>query len=98
MNDIKIANKYLNLYKSAKDRGKEFNLTLTSVKNLLNAKKCYYSGLMLTPETLTIDRINNDKGYIIGNVCACHFKINQLKSNLGKKDILRLAKKLEKIK
>lgn len=98
MTDLQIAQKYINLANSAKSRGKEFNLTITSIRNLLSAKKCYYTGLPLTNESRTIDRIDNNKGYVKGNVCACHVRINLLKADLSISDIIRLAKKLDKFK
>lgn len=75
-----VAKKYLMKIKNAEDRGLEFSLTLTSIKNILRAKKCYYTGLPLTPETVTIDRVDSSIGYCIGNTVACHTKINNLKA------------------
>jgi hypothetical protein len=57
--DLEIAHKFCNLYNSAKSRNKDFDLTLTSVKNLLKAKKCFYTGVELSKETLSIDRITS---------------------------------------
>jgi len=94
--DTKVANKYLSLKQSAKHRGKDFNLSLTSISNLARAKTCYYSGLPLTNKTRTIDRVNSDIGYVKGNVVACHVQINQLKANLDLKAISKLANKMEK--
>ena len=92
VNDFDIAKKYISLMKSANDRGIEFNLSLTSVKNLLSAKKCFYSGVKLndnvgSPHQRTVDRIDNSKGYIKGNVSACCHSINIKKNNLTIKEI-----------
>lgn len=94
--DLKVARKLLNLEQSAKARGKEFNLTFTSVKNMMRANKCYYTGRPLNNENRSIDRVDNSKGYVIGNVVACHVEINQAKDRMSTKDIFRMANKLKK--
>jgi len=59
---------YQNKVQSCKDRGIEFKLNLVSVRNMLSAKKCGYTGLELTrgkkglgmlSTDVTIDRIDN---------------------------------------
>ncbi|AMR57386.1 putative anti-sigma factor [Pseudomonas phage vB_PsyM_KIL3b] len=75
---------------NAKKRGIEFSLTHTGMKNLLGAKRCYYTGIPLTKSTgkeaelqlsdFTIDRIDGSKGYTSGNVVACCYGANQMKS------------------
>lgn len=75
---------------NAKKRGIEFNLTIASMKNLLSAKRCFYTGIGLTKSTgkeselalsdFTIDRIDGSKGYVKGNVVACCHAANQMKN------------------
>jgi hypothetical protein len=75
---------------NAKKRGIEFSLTHTSMKNLLGAKRCFYTGIPLTKSTgkeaelklsdFTIDRIDGSKGYVKGNVVACCHAANQMKN------------------
>lgn len=75
---------------NARKRGIDFALTHTGMKNLLNAKRCYYTGIPLTKSTgkeaelklsdFTIDRIDGSKGYIKGNVVACCHAANQMKN------------------
>ncbi|AHJ87405.1 hypothetical protein phiPsa374_145 [Pseudomonas phage phiPsa374] len=77
---------------NAKKRGIEFSLTHTGMKNLLGAKRCYYTGIPLTKSTgkeaelqlsdFTIDRIDGSKGYVKGNVVACCHAANQMKGQL----------------
>lgn len=78
--DIAIARFYLLKSERAAENGIEFNLSFTSFKNLSRACKCHFTGLKLDRDTFTIDRIDNTKGYIVGNVVACHKVFNQVKS------------------
>jgi hypothetical protein len=40
----------------------------------------YYDQQKATPNERTIDRIDNNKGYVKGNVVSCSRKANQLKN------------------
>lgn len=111
--DEYVARKFVLLKKGADQRGKEFNLSLTSVRNLLKANKCFYTGITLTgpvyvgnvPFNLrTIDRVDPEKGYVKGNVVCCAHVVNQLKSSLEKdgngltvKDKVKMMRKLIKL-
>lgn len=88
MTDQEIARKYLDKIHNAKQRNIEFNLSLTAFKNLMRAKKCRYTKMVLTEgkdgalivSDRTIDRKDSSKGYIKGNcVAVCH-GANQFKS------------------
>lgn len=87
--ELFVAEYYTNKVKSCKERGIEWKLSLISVRNLLRTQKCPYTGLDLTvsPNTktirstdITIDRIDNTKGYIPGNVMAVSRAANNFKS------------------
>jgi hypothetical protein len=91
--DLYVADKLRRKADNAKERGIEFNMTFQSMKNILGAKKCHYTGLPLTKarpsmpargSDLTIDRIDCTKGYVKGNVVACCHAANQLKSQVEK--------------
>jgi len=94
--DIDLCRKYLRLVTSAKDRQIEFNLSLCAYKNLLKRKVCPYSGRTLIhygPKCNTsIDRIDNTKGYIAGNVIACDTTDNGQKSDMSTEMIYAMAK------
>ena len=92
---VYVARRLKQKYDEAKRRGLEFNLTFTTMKNLLRAKRCYYTGVALTrpekqtegsprpplrPTDLTIDRVDSSKGYVIGNVVACCNSANNVKA------------------
>ena len=90
MDDLKIAKKYVTKATNAKQSGVEFTLSLTSFKNLMRAKKCGYTGIPLTEggnanpifSDVSVDRIDNSKGYVRGNVIAVAHGVNQVKGNL----------------
>jgi hypothetical protein len=87
-----VAYRFIELFKSARDRKKPFELTLNSVRAVLKAKKCYYTGLPFTKEDpVSFDRVDNSQGYILGNVVACRRSVNLTKANLEMKMILQLA-------
>lgn len=86
--DIAIALAYT---RKAKDCKHEFTLTFAEYKRLWCAKRCYYTNTLLPVrgETWgdvqkwnrpTIDRVDNSKGYVTGNVVACSYSFNQLKA------------------
>lgn len=96
--DEKAARKYLALKESSAARGLEFDLPLVSLLNIYKAKKCFYTGVKLTfergkPNTITLDRVDNDLGYVKGNVVACSAEFNYKKGCLTIKDIRTLYNK-----
>ena len=99
--ELKVAYKYVKLKQSAKDRGLDFEITLSDLKRVLKAKRCYYTGKSISTwyksdndSKLTIDRIDNDKGYVTGNIVACSKKFNQRKGNLTIEEIRILWNKV----
>lgn len=100
ISDIEVAKKLINIYQSAQDRKIDFNLSFEYVKNLLEYKNCYYTGLPFTEEGIharSFDRIDSNKGYIEGNVVACTIDINGKKANLSFEEIECLYNKLCKL-
>lgn len=90
--DLYVADKLRRKADNARERCIEFDMSFQSMKNILSAKKCYYTGLPLTRtrhssfpvrgSDLTIDRLDSTKGYVKGNVVACSHAANQLKSQV----------------
>ncbi|WPJ20587.1 putative anti-sigma factor [Pseudomonas phage vB_PF_Y1-MI] len=85
--DMRIIAKLQSKQQNALGRGLDFNMTFQSMKNIMEAKKCFYTGVTLTdspagnkPTDRTIERVDNEKGYIIGNVVACSYEANQVKA------------------
>lgn len=77
---IRIAEKYLSLLNSAKSRSLPFNLHMSDVKRLMEAKTCFYTKVPLTNSNRTADRVDATKGYVRGNVVACTSVANQIKN------------------
>lgn len=83
-----VADFYKNKSQSAIERGLTWGLSIVSLRNLLRATTCPYTGVALTipkqsqpkHSDLTIDRIDSTKGYIPGNVMAISRAANNFKS------------------
>lgn len=98
--DLAAARKLINLEQSAKSRGLDFNLNFATVKKLMSAKKCFYTGVAFQkngPFARTIDRIDTSKGYVKGNVVAATVEFNGKKANLTLEDIRILFHKTKNL-
>tara|TARA_R110002012_G_scaffold279134_1_gene467065 strand:- start:1187 stop:1546 length:360 start_codon:yes stop_codon:yes gene_type:complete len=90
VSDPVIAKKYLSKIKSCSASKVTFSLSFYEYKRLVTARKCKYTGISLTwqsgvnqiPTDVTIDRIDNNKGYVTGNVVACCKGYNSFKGVL----------------
>jgi hypothetical protein len=101
ISDVEVAKKLVNIHSSAQSRNLEFNLTFEYVKKLLEYNTCYYTNVVFTEDGIfarSFDRVDNDKGYVIGNVVACTVDINGKKNNLSIDEIVCLYKKLAYLK
>ena len=101
ISDVEVAKKLVNIHSSAQSRNLEFNLTFECVKKLLEYTTCYYTNVQFTedgPNARSFDRVDNEKGYVVGNVVACTVDINGKKNNLSIDEIVCLYKKLAYLK
>lgn len=73
--DKKLAKKYTQLVSSAHDRGLSFDLSLAKLRRVLNAKRCYFTGIPLTDTTRTIDRLDSSIGYEDNNIYPCQLLV-----------------------
>jgi hypothetical protein len=85
---------------SGDSRGIEVKLTFAELKKVLKTKKCFFTGVELdyienSPNQLTVDRLDNDKGYVNGNIVACSKEFNEIKGNLTLSQIEILYTKLK---
>tara|TARA_X000000950_G_scaffold197326_2_gene237605 strand:- start:14371 stop:14862 length:492 start_codon:yes stop_codon:yes gene_type:complete len=95
-----------NLYSHLRSRRKkthEFTLEREDLHTMYDQQKglCAYSGMIMTYikdgsgyhlTNISIDRINNDKGYTIDNVCLVCLAINMMKYTLDLNDLLDWCK------
>jgi hypothetical protein len=101
MTDLDVAKKMINLKQSADARNIKFDLSFTTLKRLMEQKKCFYTGRTLDPRgdyALSIDRIDNKLGYIDGNVVACTVEINRKKTDITLDEIEMIYKAIKKAK
>jgi hypothetical protein len=83
-----VARKYRDKVTSSKTRNIEFKLTLGEFRQLLMRKNCAYTGIPLTLHVqgnqthtyLSIERVDNSKGYVKGNVISVCHAANNIKS------------------
>jgi len=78
---------------------KIFNLTYEQVLDIYNKqeRKCFYSGLPFVveknhPMSISIDRIDSNKGYTIDNIALCVIAINIMKIDFPYKDLIPIFK------
>lgn len=93
--NLYVAKKYISLHQSAASRNLAFNLSLDDVDTLLKTPRCHYTDVDLVafphdgkdaelPDNyLTVDRVDNNQGYVRGNVVACAMNINKLKDQMS---------------
>ena len=91
---------------SAKARALEFNLTKEYLNDLFESQKglCVFSGIELTfgsvddksTTTASLDRIDNDKGYIKGNVQWVHKEINLMRGQMTIENFLKACELITK--
>ena len=101
ISDVEVAKKLVNIHSSAQSRNLDFDLTFEYVKKLLEYSTCFYTNVTFTedgPNARSFDRVDNDRGYVIGNVVACTTDINGKKNNLTIDEIVCLYKKLGNLK
>lgn len=94
-NQVIVARRLAKTFESAKSRGKDFNLTFEYMANILAQTHCAYSGEKFTEfglDALTLERWDNDKGYIIGNVIPVKEKYNSVRGNYTIEQLEALAK------
>jgi cytidyltransferase-like protein len=88
-----------NIFRGAKQRNLEFNITIEYIWDLLEKqnRKCALSGLDLkfsrtrkdkSLQTCSLDRKDNKKGYIEGNVQWVHKRVNLMKNVMSDKDFI----------
>lgn len=89
--DVLSLTNFNHIRHTAKTRGIAFSITIEYISELLKKQdfKCALTQLPIgfgkkrsNPYTASLDRVDNTKGYIEGNVWWVHKDINYMKSNL----------------
>jgi len=87
----------------SKQIGVVCDLTLNFLVSLFHEQEgcCYYSGALLdwnsygkktpTSESMSVDRLIPKKGYVIGNVVLCTYRLNTMKGNLSEKEFYKMC-------
>lgn len=83
--------KYLWYKRIAKKRNISWQLTYKDFLTFWQ-KPCYYCRDKI--KTIGLDRIDNSRGYKMGNVVSCCWKCNQMKSELSGKDFIKHCQKI----
>jgi len=95
-----LSRKYYKLKASAKKRGKEFKLSFEDFKNIKKLNICFYckNNYLVNPFVKTIDRVNNNKGYIKENCVLACFSCNVFKRTFNKTHLTKLQNIVNAIK
>ena len=90
---------------NAKRTFKEFTIVLENLKTLWEIQKgiCFYTNKPMLFEigfdnSVSIDRIDSNKGYITNNIVLCQRKINIMKNNASIKELIEFAEDIIKNK
>lgn len=84
--EVAAAFKFVRTSRSAKSRCLEFSISLSEFVRILSRKTCQYTGVKFNPNDpkliQTVERIDNSKGYVSGNVIVVTHVANQIKNEL----------------
>lgn len=101
---------FINKYRfSAKSRNKEWLLSNDDLANLVDSQKnlCALTGMELKFKgdfdqiTASLDRIDNSKGYITGNIQWVHKDVNMMRGSLSInrfKELCKMVAETNKVK
>ncbi|QPB09021.1 putative Srd-like anti-sigma factor [Klebsiella phage Metamorpho] len=93
----KVYTRLITTLGSAQRRHKDFNLTPEYLFNIMQQTHCAYSGEKFGsakgnhPDSMTLERWNNELGYVMGNVIPVKQKYNSLRGNNTIEDLERKA-------
>lgn len=90
--EIVVATRLVNTYASATRRQKEFGLTMSYLANIAQQTLCAYSGEPfregVNDDMMTLERFDNDKGYVPGNVIPVKKKYNSARGNFSLEELI----------
>jgi len=90
---------YNSFKKSGMTRGYNWDITVEDIDALYQEQDglCAYSGLPISwsvegwDHSASIDRVDNDKGYLVGNIQLVHKKINMMRGSLSDEEFKELC-------
>jgi hypothetical protein len=85
--------KYNQCKEGARTRGLDFELTLDDFEKLWQ-KPCVYCGTSI--DSIGIDRMDNECGYLADNIVACCWKCNRMKTTMTVAEFISHARKIAK--
>jgi len=95
---MSMKNIYNRLKYRAKQKGIPFTLTMTDLNDLSIPLTCPVLGIPLrtergrqTDNSISIDRIDSNKGYTPDNIIVVSWKANRLKSNASLQEMRKLV-------
>jgi hypothetical protein len=101
--DKSIKSLYNSLKYSAKKRGIPFSLTIPELNNLTFPITCPILGIPIRfnreqrDDSISIDRIDSDRGYEIDNIIVISWRANRLKSDASLNDMQRITEFYERL-
>lgn len=91
VSESKPAARYKTYKRNSKSRGIEFELTEEYFFSF-DGKSCFYCGEELS--AISLDRIDNDVGYVEGNVVPCCYICNSFKHVFSEESFLKHVEKI----
>ncbi|AUR82559.1 hypothetical protein NVP1152O_077 [Vibrio phage 1.152.O._10N.222.46.E1] len=82
--EIQLSKKYVTKAHNAEQAGHKFELLFPQFKRMRMRKTCALTGLPMTRENSTIDRLDNRLGYLPANSAGVRNDVNQLKGQMEK--------------
>lgn len=94
------------LFTAARNRSKDNNLEFSiDISDIIIPEKCPIFGVKLVKgyngnrnNSPSLDRIDNTKGYIKGNIIVVSFKVNRYKSDASINELEKIVKFYKKLK
>lgn len=91
--EIVVAARLVSTYDSAMKRGKDFGLNLRYIENIACQKLCAYSGEPfaegVNDDMMTLERFDNDAGYVPGNVIPVKRKYNSARASFTLEELIK---------
>lgn len=86
-----VKGQFRDIKRGAEKRNLEFKITLDQAAGFKN-KKCNYCGKAV--KRISLDRVNNNRGYVIDNIVTCCEKCNRMKRNMTVNEFINQCKKI----